>query len=86
MDLPTPQKAQQRARLPWSGSRRQGGGVVLEYLLITLFTAMASITLLGVAAHIFREKIQRFAHEAGIELHGIKWNPFGSNSSDSEDR
>ncbi len=54
----------------------QSGGVVLEYLLITLFSTILSLTLLGVAAHIFQEKIEHFAAEAGVSLQGIRWNPF----------
>jgi hypothetical protein len=54
------------------------GGVILEYLLLTLFTAIASVSLLGIAAHIFREKIEQFSQQAGVTLPQIKWNPFAA--------
>lgn len=70
---------------PWRQSSSQRGGVVLEYLLLTLFTAIASVTLLGVAAHIFREKIAQYAEQAGVSLQGVQWNPFAQGTTEGSE-
>lgn len=71
-----------RSDRPWRRHPSNFGGVVLEYLLVTLFTAIASVTLLGVAAHIFEDKIASFAERAGIKLDRISWNPFANSSGE----
>jgi hypothetical protein len=57
-------------------SLSQRGGVVLEYLLITLFATILTVSLLGASAQIFREKIEKLAEQAGVKIDSLQFNPF----------
>jgi hypothetical protein len=65
--------------LPWSHASRNSGSAALEYLLVTIFSTVVGLTLLGVSSSIVREKLEAAQDEIGIDMDDISFNPFDGN-------
>lgn len=52
-------------------TNRQQGSIVLEYVLVTLFALIVTITLLGYLRHIFLKELSPLAEELGIDIDNL---------------
>ncbi len=55
---------------------REKGGVALEYLLVTTFAAIASISLLGFMGTMTKKKLESFAKKLDVSIEDVELNPF----------
>ena len=55
---------------------KERGSVAMEYVLVTLFSLVAGIALLGYSASMIQEKISGLGEEYGVGFDAVDLNPF----------
>jgi Flp pilus assembly pilin Flp len=55
---------------------KNAGGAAIEYLIVSIFATVISITVVGVVAKISKEKLHILSDKIGIDLDDLDWNPF----------
>ena len=61
------------------------GGVVLEYVLVTIFVLGVSITLLNASSQIIKEKLTKLASKAGVSFEDVDLELFNVSDGDLGD-
>lgn len=64
-------------RTPVRFKSLESGGVALEYVIVSTFAAIAGAALIGIATHIFKERLQALEGKLDIDINSYDLNPFG---------
>ena len=56
--------------------QKQKGGIVFEYLLVTIFTFIISSLIFAAIAKTYNDKIQKLSEQIGVNFEEITWKGF----------
>ena len=52
------------------------GSIALEYVLVTTFTTVLAIALLGMITHVSKDQLQKLATKLGFDMGTVELDPF----------